>query len=95
MQHAGDRDVGVLPDQTPGIIDHHHGSVVEIGDTLVVFLAFLQNEDAHRLTRQHDGLQRIGKFVDVQDVYAAELCHLVEIEIVGNDDRVKLFPEFD
>src|SRR5262245_9920001 len=38
LQHAGNRDVRVLPNQTPRVINHDHGPVVEIGDALVIFL---------------------------------------------------------
>src|ERR1039457_6153744 len=49
---------------------------------------FLQNEDPHGLARQHDGLERIGQFVDVEHLHAMQLGDLVQIEVVGDDLRV-------
>src|SRR5690242_1387092 len=39
LQDAGDGNVRVLSNQAPRIVDHDHGSVVEIGHALVVFFA--------------------------------------------------------
>src|SRR6202042_550419 len=61
LQNGSDRYVDGLADHLARIVDYHHGSVVEIGDALVVFLAFLEDEDAHDFAGQHDGLQRIGE----------------------------------
>src|SRR5205823_11388044 len=51
LKDARDRDVGRLSDQSPGVVDDYHRAVVEIGDALVVFLAFLEDEYPHRLAR--------------------------------------------
>src|SRR5205814_9014830 len=69
--------------------------VVEVRDALVVLLALLQNEDAHRLAGQHDGLQGVRQLVDVQDLNAVELRDLVQLEVVRDDDAVELFGEFE
>src|SRR5687767_8875587 len=60
LQHAGNRDVDGLGDQPPRIVYNYHRSVVEISHTLVVFLAFFQDEHAHGLAREHHGLKRVG-----------------------------------
>src|SRR5580765_7837781 len=39
LQDAGNSDVRIFSDQTPRVIDHHHGPVVEIGHALVILLA--------------------------------------------------------
>src|SRR5262249_45863534 len=72
-------------DHLAGIVDHDHRAVVEIRDTLVVFLALFEDEDFHDLARQDHWLERVGELVDVEDVDAPQLGNLVEIEIVRDD----------
>ena len=57
---------------------------------MVVLFALFEDEDAHRFARQHDGLQGVRQFVDVQDRDAVQLRDLVQIEIVGDDDGVQV-----
>src|SRR5204862_4424758 len=33
----------------------------------------------------HDGLERVGKLVDVEHLHALQLRHFVEVEIIGHD----------
>src|SRR5204862_4955331 len=68
---------------------------VEVSHTLVVFLAFLQDEDLHDLARQHDRLERVGELVDVEDVDAAQLRDLVQVEVIGDDFPLKRARELD
>src|SRR5207244_10485612 len=51
LQYAGDRDIDGSRNQFLGVVDHYHGSVIEVRDALVILFAFLQNEDAHGLAR--------------------------------------------
>ena len=85
LQHARHDDVDGLADHRPRVVDDHHRAVVQVGDTLVVFLAFLQDEHLHRLARQHDRLQRVRELVDVEHFHAAQLRDLVQVEVVGDD----------
>src|SRR5436190_3761834 len=95
LQHAGDDDVDVLADHPARVVDDHHRPVVQVGDPLVVFLAFLQDEDLHELAGEDDRLERVGELVDVEDVDAAELGHLVQVEVVGDDLSLERAPELD
>src|SRR5713226_6885602 len=47
LVHRGDDDVDRLVDHSARAIYDDHGAVVQIGDPLVVLLAFAQDEDAH------------------------------------------------
>src|SRR5262249_53566464 len=85
LQYRGDRDVDVLADHLARVVDYDHGAVIEIGNTLVVLLAFLRDKDAHDFARQPNGLQGISKLVDVQDRDALKLRNLVQVEVVGDD----------
>jgi hypothetical protein len=85
LQHARHHDVDGLADHLARVIHDDHGAVVEVGDALVVLLAFLQDEYLHQLARQDHRLERVGELVDVQHLDAAELRHLVQVEIVGDD----------
>src|SRR5882724_5833704 len=85
LEHRSHRYVHVLADHLAGVVDNDHCAIVEIGDTLVVLLAFLQDEDLHDLAGQHDGLERVRQLVDVQHLDALELRDLVEVEVVGED----------
>src|SRR6185312_1426010 len=95
LQHRGDRDVDSLAHHLSGVVHHHHGPVVEIGHALVVFLAFLQDEDPHGLAGQNDRLQRVGQFVDIQHRDALQLRHLVQVEVVGDDFAFIQLGQFD
>ena len=95
MQHARDRDIRVLTNQAARVINYNHRAVIEIGNPLVIFLPFLENENAHRLSRQHDRLERVGELIDVQNTHAAKLSDFIQIEIIRDDYGVKLFAEFD
>lgn len=70
LQNAGDGDVDRLRDHAFGVIYHHHGSVVEVRDALVVLLAFFEDEHSHEFTGQHDGLEGVGEFVDIQNFHS-------------------------
>src|SRR6185369_301203 len=59
------------------------------------FFAVLQDEDLHRFARQHDRLQRIRQFVDIEHLHAVQLCHLIQVEIVGHDLAFIKFAELD
>src|SRR6185503_19673865 len=95
LQHAGHRNVGVLADQTARIVDHHHRAIVEIGHALIVFLAFLQDENPHRLAWEYDRLERICQLINIEHADSAQLGDFVQIEVVGDDHRVELFAELD
>ena len=95
LQHARHGDVGVLADHAARVVHDDHRPVVEVGDALVVLLPFLQDEDAHRLARQHHGLERVRQLVDVQHLDAVELRHLVEVKVVGDDNAVERLREFE
>jgi hypothetical protein len=49
LQHACHGDVDCPRDLPPGVVHHNHGSVIQIRDTLVVFLTLFQNENPHGL----------------------------------------------
>src|SRR5581483_1658784 len=54
-----------------------------------------ENEHTHQFTGKNDGLEGVGQFVDVEDLDAAEVRDLVEVEIVGHDLAVVDVGEFD
>ena len=95
LQDAGDGDIDRLGDHLLGVVHHDNGAIVEIGDALIELLAFLDDEDAHGLAGQHDGLERVGQFVDVQDLDAVQLRDFVEVEIVGDDLAIEHLGQFD
>src|SRR5206468_11177788 len=90
-----DDDINRLADELPGVVHDHHRAVVEIGDTLVVLLAFFQDEHLHDLAGQHDGLERVGQLVDIEDVHTSKLGDLVQIEVVGDDSPLQRPREID
>src|SRR4030095_2914175 len=95
LQHTGHCDISVFADQSARIVYDHHGAIVQISDTLVVFFAFLQDEYSHCFTRQYDRLERISQLVDVQHTHATQLRDLVQVEIVSDDYCVELFAQFN
>src|SRR5581483_7078074 len=47
LQYRGHRNIHGLADHLARIVHHDHGAVIQIGHTLVVLFAFLQDEDLH------------------------------------------------
>src|ERR1022692_2112832 len=95
LQHAGDGDIDGFGNHLLGVVHHHHGAVVQVGDSLVILLAFLEDEDAHEFAGQHDGLERVGQLIDVEHFHAVQLGHFVEVEIVGDHLTVIDLGELD
>ena len=85
LQNGSHGNIDVLADHLAGIVDYHHGAVVQISHTLVVFLAFFQDENLHDLAGQHDGLERIRQLVNVEHVDTLKLRDFIQIEIIGKD----------
>src|SRR5580692_8421467 len=95
LQHRRDRYVDGFADHFPCVVHDHHGAVIEIGDTLVVFLTFFEDEDLHDLAGQHDGLERVRQLVNVQYFDALQLRDFVQIEVVGDDLAFVDFGQLD
>ena len=95
LKHAGHRRLDGLADHLPRIVHDDHGSVVEIGNALVEFLAFFQDEHLHGLARQIHRLQRIRELIDIEHLDAAKLSDLVQVEIVRHDLRVQFLRQLD
>ena len=51
LQNARDRHLDRPAQRLLALVDHHHRPVVEVGDALARFLAFLDHEDAQHLAR--------------------------------------------
>src|SRR5579872_5341874 len=95
LQNAGHGNVDGFRDHLLGIIDHHHGPVVKVGDTLIEFFSLFEDEHPHDLAWQHDGLHGIGELVDVEHHHAVQLRHLVKVEIVSDDLTVVNLGQLD
>src|SRR5262245_26607783 len=95
LQHARDVDLDGLAQGLLALVDYNHRAVVEVADDLARLLAFLENEHAHHLSRQHHGLQGLGELVDVQDRHATKLGDLVEVEVVRHDLAAHLAGQLD
>ena len=95
LQNAGYRRVDRLSDHLSRIVNNDHCPVIQVSDALIEFLAFFQNEHLHRFPGQVNGLERVGKLVDIEDLDAAKLRDLVQIEIIRYDLRFEFPGEFD
>src|SRR6266576_3577280 len=95
LQYRSDGDIYRLANHLARVVDHHHRAVIQIGNALVVLFSLFQDEHPHRLARQHDRLQRVGEFVDVQYGHALQLRYFVEIEVVGDDLTFVKFRELN
>src|SRR5579863_2740778 len=82
---GSDQDVHGFVDEAASAIDHDHGAVLEVGNALIDFLAFAQNEDAHSFAGEESGTNGVGEEIDVENVDALNAGHFVEIEVVGDD----------
>ena len=95
LEHAGDRDIDCLRDHPARVIDHHHRTVIQVSDSLIVFLALFKDKDAHRFAGEYNRLQRIRELVDVENLNAPQLGHLIEVEVIGHDLAAVDLSEFD
>ena len=59
LQNTGNNNVHRQSRTPPGILNHHHCSIIEITDPLVVFLTLFNYLHTYRFTRQDHGLRRI------------------------------------
>src|SRR5579883_1638824 len=82
LQHAGHDDVRFLTDEPAAVLDHDHGAVVEIADTLVRLLAVTNDLHVQLFSGKHDGFNGIGEFIDVEDCDALHVRDAVEVVIV-------------
>src|SRR4029077_1687386 len=87
LMHRGHVDVDRLVDHFARAVDDHHRAVIQIRDTLIEFFAFAQDENAHRLARQHHGLQCVGQLIFVHDLDALQRGDFIQIEIVRHNFR--------
>src|SRR5437667_1866764 len=77
------------------IFDHDHGAVIEVRDSLVLLLAFLDHLDVHFLAGNHDRLERVRQVVQVEDAHTLELRDAVQIVIVRHDGGIPLRCQLD
>ena len=87
---ARGRDFNSFTDKFYGIVNHYHGAVFEIADSLIFSLAFLDKLNCHLLSGQSDRPEVLGEFVDVQNGDVLDSRDLAEV-IVG---RLELGVEF-
>src|SRR2546423_2342582 len=72
------------------ILDHDHGAVIEVRDSLVLLLAFLDHLDVHLLAGNHDRFERVREVVQVEDAHTFELRDAVQVVVVRHDGGVPL-----
>ena len=80
-----------MADAIAGLLDDHHGTVIEVSDALSGPFAGLDNLELQALAGQEDGLEGVGQVVDVYDLYAAKASDFVEVVVVGYNPGVESF----
>src|SRR6266404_2619473 len=60
LVYGGYENVHGFVDEAARAINHNHGAILEIGDTLIDFLAFTKNEDAHAFAGKKRGANGVG-----------------------------------
>src|SRR5690606_37630851 len=85
----------VLADIFSRTIDDDHGTVVEISDTLPIFLAFFQDVNVHLFTWQYYRFDGIRELINIEHRHPLQLSHFVQIEIVREDFCPQLFAQSD
>src|SRR5439155_5289464 len=68
---------------------------IEVSDALVVFLAFFQNKDPHRLARQNHGFESVRKLVDIEHFHSAKLRDFIQVKVIGDDHSFELHAKLD
>ena len=95
MQHRGDDHADRLIDIAPSVLDHDHGAVIEVGDTLILLLPLLDDLHVHLLAGNDDRLERVREVVEVEDADAFELGDAIEVVVVGHDREASLLRQLD
>src|SRR5579859_2914083 len=95
LEHAGHGDIHGVTHVGTATLDDDHGPVVEIANTLPNFFAVLHNLDRHVFARQQDGLDGMGKLIDIEHLDALQLRDTIEVEVVGDDGTVPLPGQLD
>src|SRR3954454_22292593 len=84
LEDAGYYNVDFAVHVFAAVLDHYHGAVVEIADSLAEFFAFLDHVYLHLFAGQHHRLDGVGKLVDVEHLHALPLGYAVQVEVVGD-----------
>src|SRR5450631_548286 len=82
-------------DHAAGMVDNHHGSVVQVADSLRGFLTLFEDHDLHLFSGQNDRLQRICKIVDIQHRNLPHMGNFVQVEIIRNNLCFHLLSDLD
>ena len=88
LNDTGDSDLDFLVQMSAPLLDDNHRAVLEIADTLARGFAGLDEADGHPFAGQYDGFQGVGQIIEIDDVDAAKIRDLVQVEIVGQDASV-------
>src|SRR5205807_9927815 len=79
LQHGGHDDPDRLVHVAAPVLDHDHGSIIQVSDALVLLLAFLDHLDIHLLAGDDNRLERVRQVVEVEDAHTFELGDAVEV----------------
>ena len=80
-----DEDVHGLVDQAASAVDDDHGAIFEICHSLIRFLAFAKDKNAHSFAGKKRGPHRVGEKVHVENADALHAGNFIEIEVVGDN----------
>ena len=91
LEHPRHVHVDLPVEEPVATLDHDHRAVVEEGDALAGFLAFLDDLDAQLLAGQERRLHGVGQRVHVEHPHALEIGDPVQVEI-RREDRATCRP---
>ena len=90
LEHTRYGNICVLTDQPARIVHDYHGSIVEISNTLIVFLALFQNEDTHCLAGKDHWFESIRELINIEHTNTPKLGDFIQVEVVGDDNCIEL-----
>src|SRR5205809_393406 len=77
LQDAGHGYYHFLAYRGASLLDHHHGAVFEVADSLTDLVARLDDANVHVLARQRHRLEGVGQLIQVDDLDSLQLGDLV------------------
>ncbi len=95
LQHAGDHDVGVRPDQLAGSFADDHRAVIQVSNPLTRRFPFLDDFDLHPFAGQIARFERIRHVVEIHHIHALNTGDFIEIKVIGNDSPAELHGDFN
>src|SRR5690606_28260981 len=83
LQAGGHHRVDAVPHLVRGVLHHHHGPVLQVGETLAGLAALLDDVQRETLPRHERRLDGVGELVDVEHPHSLQSSHPAQVVVGG------------